>query len=67
MADDAARRDWERAVAEALARAPERVPRFQTSSGIEVGRVYGPEDLSGFTPTRDLGLPGRFPFTRGVH
>jgi methylmalonyl-CoA mutase N-terminal domain/subunit len=66
MADAAARRDWERAVAEALARAPERVPRFTTSSGIEVARVYGPEDLPAFTPARDLGLPGRFPFTRGV-
>ena len=66
MADAAARRDWERAVAEALARAPERVPRFTTSSGIEVGRLYGPEDLTSFAPGRDLGLPGRFPFTRGV-
>ncbi len=66
MAEDAARRDWERAVAEALARAPERVPRFTTSSGIDVARVYGPEDLPSFVPARDLGLPGRFPFTRGV-
>ena len=66
MADDAARRDWERAVAETLARAPERVPRFETSSGIEVGRLYGPQDLAGFDVERDLGLPGRFPFTRGV-
>ncbi|HEX5042572.1 MAG TPA: methylmalonyl-CoA mutase family protein [Candidatus Polarisedimenticolaceae bacterium] len=66
MAEDAARRDWERAVAEALARAPERVPRFTTSSDIEVARVYGPEDLPAFTPARDLGFPGRFPFTRGV-
>ncbi len=66
MAEDAARRDWERAVAEALARAPERVPRFTTSSGIDVARVYGPEDLPSLVPARDLGLPGRFPFTRGV-
>jgi methylmalonyl-CoA mutase N-terminal domain/subunit len=66
MADDAARRDWERAVAETLARAPERAPRFETSSGIEVARLYGPEDLGGFQTASDLGLPGRFPFTRGV-
>jgi methylmalonyl-CoA mutase N-terminal domain/subunit len=66
MADDAARREWERALAEALARAPERAPRFETGSGIEVDRLYGPGHLEGFDPDRDLGLPGRPPFTRGV-
>ncbi len=29
--------------------------------------VYGPEDLAGFDPARQLGEPGRFPFTRGIH
>ncbi len=28
--------------------------------------VYGPENLTGFDPDRDLGPPGQFPFTRGI-
>src|SRR5438105_2893883 len=38
-----------------------------TDSGIEVRPLYGPSDLAGFDPDRDLGRPGRAPFTRGVH
>ncbi len=29
--------------------------------------LYGPEELAGFDPARQLGEPGRFPFTRGIH
>jgi methylmalonyl-CoA mutase N-terminal domain/subunit len=29
--------------------------------------VYGPEQLEGFDPARDLGAPGEFPYTRGIH
>ncbi|MBE0569105.1 MAG: methylmalonyl-CoA mutase family protein [Deltaproteobacteria bacterium] len=29
--------------------------------------LYTPEDLEGFDYLRDAGLPGEFPFTRGVH
>ena len=36
-------------------------------AGIPVKPVYGPEDLSGFDPARDLGQPGEYPFTRGIH
>ena len=38
-----------------------------TDSGIEVRSVYGPDDLEGFEPARDLGSPGELPFTRGVY
>jgi methylmalonyl-CoA mutase N-terminal domain/subunit len=41
--------------------------RRETDSGIEVKPLYGPEDLEGFDPDRDLGAPGRAPFTRGVY
>ncbi|MDE3065754.1 MAG: methylmalonyl-CoA mutase, partial [Acidobacteriota bacterium] len=37
-----------------------------TDSGIEIRAVYGPGDLEGFDPARDLGEPGTFPYTRGV-
>ena len=38
-----------------------------TDSGIEIKTVYGPSDLQGFEPTRDLGRPGEPPFTRGIY
>src|SRR5574341_1987416 len=36
-------------------------------SGVRVKPVYGPEDLSEVDPRRDIGQPGEFPFTRGIH
>ena len=44
----------------------ERRLRFTTSSGIPVQRVYAPKDREGADEGRDLGLPGAYPFTRGV-
>src|SRR5579875_2990866 len=41
-------------------------PRRFTDSGIEVAPVYGREDLPADLADR-LGVPGEFPFTRGVH
>ncbi|MDA8312558.1 MAG: methylmalonyl-CoA mutase family protein [Actinomycetota bacterium] len=39
----------------------------KTDSGIEIRPVYGPGDLEGWDPEVQLGAPGRYPFTRGVH
>jgi methylmalonyl-CoA mutase N-terminal domain/subunit len=39
----------------------------ETDSGIELKPVYGPQDLEGFDPARDLGRPGEPPFTRGIY
>ena len=39
-------------------------PRRFTDSGIEVEPIYGPDDLP---PDLDLGAPGDFPYTRGIH
>jgi methylmalonyl-CoA mutase N-terminal domain/subunit len=36
-------------------------------AGIPVKPVYGPEDLAGRDPERDLGRPGEYPYTRGIH
>jgi methylmalonyl-CoA mutase N-terminal domain/subunit len=41
--------------------------RHVTDAGIEIKAVYGPEELAGFDPDRDLGQPGTPPFTRGVY
>jgi len=38
-----------------------------TQSGIPVKVVYGPEDVPALDYERDLGDPGRFPFTRGTY
>jgi methylmalonyl-CoA mutase N-terminal domain/subunit len=44
---------------------------LETSAGIPLAEVYDQASLSGrtppFDPARDLGRPGEFPFTRGVH
>ena len=60
-------RAWEAAeVADFVARAPERKPEFFTLSGIPVKRVYTAADVAD-TPAEDVGLPGRYPFTRGPY
>jgi methylmalonyl-CoA mutase N-terminal domain/subunit len=42
-------------------------PTRQTDSGIEVREVYHGGDLGDFDEGRELGEPGEYPFTRGVH
>ncbi|MGH9432657.1 MAG: acyl-CoA mutase large subunit family protein [Terriglobia bacterium] len=43
------------------------MPKFTSSSGVETKPSYGPADLEGWTERDELGLPGEFPFTRGIH
>ncbi len=40
---------------------------FTSISGVPVQPLYGPEQLADFDPKRDLGEPGGFPYTRGIH
>jgi methylmalonyl-CoA mutase N-terminal domain/subunit len=64
----AARRRWEEAVLrQSLSRQRERAEHFRTLSGLEVGRLYGPDDMATLDDERDVGLPGEYPFTRGIH
>jgi methylmalonyl-CoA mutase, N-terminal domain len=64
---DPARARWRATLrAKAVAAAAERRATFETSSGIEVRDVYTAADIAGLDEDRDLGLPGGFPFTRGV-
>lgn len=39
---------------------------FSTISGVPVNPIYTPLDLEGFDYGNDLGLPGAYPYTRGV-
>ncbi|MEX2570752.1 MAG: methylmalonyl-CoA mutase family protein [Gemmatimonadota bacterium] len=60
------RRDWERETLEpTLARYPERQERFETTSEIEVERLYTPESHP-IDYESELGYPGAYPFTRGI-
>ena len=53
--------------AKALAAAAERRDAFTTTSELPVADVYTPADLGpGWDPDAALGLPGEYPFTRGV-
>src|SRR5579864_7177156 len=64
----AARKRWEETILRAsLARQQERSEHFTTLSDLDVARVYGPEDTGDQDPDRALGLPGDYPFTRGIH
>jgi methylmalonyl-CoA mutase N-terminal domain/subunit len=45
----------------------ERQDSFTTASGVPVERVYTPVDVADHNYIRDLGFPGEYPYTRGVH
>jgi methylmalonyl-CoA mutase N-terminal domain/subunit len=57
---------WEEGVNEKLGKRPERKKEFKTVSEIPIRRVYWPWDTDDFDVERDLGIPGSYPFTRGV-
>jgi methylmalonyl-CoA mutase, N-terminal domain len=40
---------------------------FTTVSGEEIKSLYGPDDVEHIDPIRDIGLPGEYPYTRGIH
>jgi methylmalonyl-CoA mutase N-terminal domain/subunit len=45
----------------------ERQEGFVTTSGVPIARVYTRDDLSDNQQDDESGLPGEFPFTRGIH
>jgi|KBSMisStandDraft_5_1062788.scaffolds.fasta_scaffold23388_2 methylmalonyl-CoA mutase N-terminal domain/subunit len=62
----AAKKAWEKGeVAKSIARAPERRTEFTTDSGIPLPTVVTAADRMR-EDARELGLPGQFPYTRGV-
>src|SRR5881296_3231792 len=42
-------------------------PALKTASGLETKAYYRPDDIEGWDCERDLGFPGQYPFTRGIH
>jgi methylmalonyl-CoA mutase N-terminal domain/subunit len=46
---------------------PERRPEFITTSSEPIQRLYTPLDVAGLDYATGLGLPGEYPYTRGIH
>jgi methylmalonyl-CoA mutase, N-terminal domain len=65
MSSSEGRTRWEADYDAALASGKVRDADFTTLSGDEVDPVYGPPD--GAEPVAQIGWPGQFPFTRGLH
>ncbi len=64
----AAREKWEKETLNKwVAKLPERKKSFKVSSGFDVKHVYTPEDTAKLNYLKDLGFPGEYPFTRGIH
>ncbi len=58
-----ARQRWEAATSAAS----ERGPQFTTASGRPLARIYDRTDVTDTDYLRDVGFPGEYPFTRGIH
>ncbi|UCH52162.1 MAG: methylmalonyl-CoA mutase family protein [Chloroflexota bacterium] len=48
-------------------RSEERKDSFITASGVPIERLYTPLDIADMDYLRDMGFPGEYPYTRGVH
>jgi methylmalonyl-CoA mutase, N-terminal domain len=59
---------WEEtSLQKTLASMPERRDTFITTSSEPIERLYTPLDVADLDYESDLGLPGEYPYTRGVH
>ena len=59
---------WEEtSLSKALASLPERADEFITTSSEPINRLYTPFDVADADYASSLGLPGDYPYTRGVH
>ena len=59
---------WKRTTLTAsLERLPKRKEAFTTLSGLPIDDVYTAADVPSGDPAKVIGLPGEYPFTRGVH
>ena len=59
---------WEEtSLQKALTSLPERADEFITTSSEPINRLYTPLDVADLDYASDLGLPGEYPYTRGVH
>ncbi|HUH66677.1 MAG TPA: methylmalonyl-CoA mutase family protein, partial [Syntrophales bacterium] len=59
------RKKWEDEVRRSVARTREQKQHWTTVSGLDIKRLYAPEDIKDMDFARDIGYPGQFPFLRG--
>ena len=60
--------NWEKNTLEnTLNRFPERKEEFITTSSEPINRLYTPQDIQNTDYIQDIGHPGEYPYTRGVH
>ncbi len=59
-------KDWDAKAEKAVAKFPERKKQFVTGSNAPIKRLYTPVDVENQDYETDIGLPGEFPYTRGV-
>jgi len=57
---------WSETEEQKLGKHPERKKEFSNTSGIPINRLYTPLDQSGLDYLSEIGLPGQYPFIRGV-
>ncbi len=57
---------WNAKADKAAAKFPERKKTFVTGSNAPINRLYSPQDTEGKDYLETVGLPGEFPYTRGV-
>lgn len=58
------RERWQR---ETRPKFKDRPAKFITTSSVPINDLYGPDDIAHVDPLRDIGFPGEFPYTRGIH
>jgi methylmalonyl-CoA mutase, N-terminal domain len=59
---------WEEtSLKKTLSQLPERANEFITTSSEPINRLYTPLDVADMDYNASLGLPGEYPYTRGVH
>ena len=63
----AARDRWQQATEESRARRPFWKDDFTTVSSMEVPHLVTPAEVDDVDPLTDIGVPGEFPYTRGIH
>ncbi|MES1240559.1 MAG: methylmalonyl-CoA mutase family protein [Acidobacteriota bacterium] len=61
------RQRWEAAKAKSEAQVPPWKKDFTTVSGMEVPHLVTGDQVAGIDAEKDIGVPGEYPFTRGVH
>ena len=62
-----ARGRWEAAKAKTEAQVPFWKQDFTTVSGMEVPHLVTPEQVADIDPSQAIGIPGEYPYTRGIH